>query len=147
MYQNMSECSICLEGNDTNDIIHFKHHDCNFKTHEKCICIWLMNTERCPICRNKINVTHYALHDNIYIFLINDDSLQDNDYEITYPYNRRPIHVNIGNNETDTYEQHFLVRYRSQTIRICNKIAIYLMFIGGICFFYTIDNIYKFFCS
>ena len=54
----MSECSICLEGNDINDIIYFKHHDCNFKTHEKCICIWLMNKERCPVCRNKLNVTH-----------------------------------------------------------------------------------------
>ena len=87
MYEIMNECNICLEEDD-NDIIHFKHHECNFKAHEKCICIWLMNTERCPICRNKINVTHYALHDNIYIFIINDYTLENNDYEITYPYNK-----------------------------------------------------------
>lgn len=142
----MNECNICLEEDD-NDIIHFKHHECNFKAHEKCICIWLMNTERCPICRNKINVTHYALHDNIYIFIINDYTLENNDYEITYPYNKRPRYVNIGNNENNTYEQHFLIRNRAQTIRICGKIGIYLMFISGICFFYTIDNIYKFFFS
>jgi len=143
---NTDICQICLENNI--NIINFKHHECNFKTHEKCICEWLMKTEKCPICRSQLNINHFALYENMYILSINDYSFENNNYDITYPFNKRPTNINLErineNTDINRNRTHYLMRFRFTYQTICTNIALYSIFIFACCCYYTITNVYSF---
>ena len=54
-----NECIICLESNDTNNVIiniNDIHKKCNCKSpvHNECLIKWYSYNKLCPICRNSI---------------------------------------------------------------------------------------------
>ena len=75
-YKLINECIICLESNDTNNLLtelkdYNKNCNCNSPIHKKCLLKWYKYNTTCPICRtsaiinepinNASNETQYCI--------------------------------------------------------------------------------------
>lgn len=73
MNQEPDKCSICYESFECKNI---SISDCNHKFHFKCLQKWMIQSNKCPLCRNVLFETEQAeLHDLIQYQTRNDEYL------------------------------------------------------------------------